>query len=134
MSVCIIGSGFSGFAMAIKLKVQRPDIKVLVVSNQKSGNTVMAGQRFRPRASPCDDEERDKSNALVQMLQRRNNMTRTPAMGRYAVAALEEERPEWFVPQWGRPNPSGNDTERLTPEKIGNRGRWRLPKRIRADL
>lgn len=127
MSVCIIGAGLSGLALAIKLKLQQSTLDVLVVSNRKSGNTVMAGQRFRPRVARDREDERE---ALVRLLQCRNNMVRTHAMERYADAALEElrfwtnlkprdlgidfdrlsweERPEWFGPQWGRTNAGGN--------------------------
>ena len=127
MSICVIGSGLSGLAFAIRLKLHRPDVEIMIISNQKAGNTVMAGQRFRPRVA---FEDKKESELLIQVLERRNNMVRTPEMERYASTAIEElqfwtqlkprdlgidisdlhwdERPEWFGPQWGRANADGN--------------------------
>ena len=50
MGVCVVGGGLSGLAAAARVKIDRPDLDVLLVQKPAAaGNTLIAGQRYRTR-------------------------------------------------------------------------------------
>jgi len=127
MSVCIMGSGLAGLATAVKLKINNSNLDVCVVTNGKTSNTVMAGQRFRPRITSDDDSEIEK---FVNLMAYRNFSNATPEMQEFSECGLQElkfwtniapgnlgvselpriewnELSSWFGPQLGKPNNAG---------------------------
>ena len=121
MSICILGGGLAGLAAATHAKILAPQTRVVVISNGKSGNSVMAGQRFRPRLAT---EPSSEAEALVKLLAQRNG-AELPAMEQFAGEAVRllrfwsdfapnerdrltvAEDPAWFGPQWGEANAIG---------------------------
>lgn len=126
MAICIIGAGLSGLALSIYIKLTKSDVKITLINSKKSGNTMMAGQRFRPLIKK---EKNYAENLFIELLQKRNNGEITEEMKYFAKTAKEElefwthlkpkdlgfdisplnwkQEENWFGPQLGEANQAG---------------------------
>ena len=126
MAVCIIGAGLAGLTLSIYLKLNKPNIKVVLIDNKRSGNTMVAGQRYRPLIN----KDKNKSEEVfLELLRQRNNNLITKEMKIFSTIAKQElefwtrlnpkelgidsfslfwdQKDTWFGPQFGQPNRAG---------------------------
>lgn len=126
MSICIIGAGLAGLSTAIKIKLDKPEMHIVVLDKlAKQSNTQMAGMRLQ-----IGDGKRTLPRAyeLSRRIALRNNGEITEEMKEFAQMTLEEVEfwqtfhkknythteplhfetdPQWFGPQWGKSNNAG---------------------------
>jgi len=127
MSVCIIGDGLAGLACAAKLKLANPSVEILLIGNGRAGNTMVAGQRFRPRIENKKGIREGKE--LVGLFEEHNLDETLSPINLFTMVASNElrfwafvhcmypdiiseplpwsQQDSWFGPQWGKANRSG---------------------------
>lgn len=117
MSTLIVGSGLAGLTTAIKLRMENPESKVSILEKaHPESNTQISGMRFRQRIS---GRNRDPESDIRELLASRNSGIITDPMRLFAKDSIAElqfwaevglpktDSPEWFGPQFGTPNASG---------------------------
>lgn len=120
-SVCIIGSGLAGLATAIKVKLNEPATKIVVLEKKNpESNTQIAGMRFRAHQPGKGD---DPITELKELLQYIENGERAEKFSSLILQEIEfwqkahldstlhniagdikplqtREQISWFGPQW----------------------------------
>lgn len=120
MSVCVVGSGLSGMAAAVRMKLADRSSTVVVISKRSGSNTRVAGQWYRSRAAGSGEPA---TSEVLGLLGSRNEGETTTGMRQFAHHAPREvhwwanfdpaawglnlpkltsqDQSAWFGPQFG---------------------------------
>lgn len=116
----MFGAGLSGLMAAIKIRETCPRLRVVIVEKSApESNTQISGMRIR--AGVGHRRDRPAAQELYRVLADRGDGVCTPEMRLFTDVLVEQldhwqrrhdfvgqvDRPEWFGPQWGRPNRAG---------------------------